>query len=176
MQTLTVHDKNLSESHLASWTYYTQLWHIIVVFQMLKHIVPFHFPSLYNKMTSKLSTIHILESRMKYKIFHLEDYSGSQNCPNVLLFGTDGLDAEWWHKQWFWNFYQTNYTFLALQSTWGHVIWIKTHGVMSRTILWLIGTVLWASIFLHVLPLLKPKTISNVTVGTINNVMWYYLY
>ena len=22
-------------------------------------------------------------------------YSGSQNCPNVLLFGTDGLDAEW---------------------------------------------------------------------------------
>ena len=103
-------------------------------------------------------------------------YSGSQNHPNVLSFGTDGLDAEWWHKQWFWNFYQTNYTFLALQSTWSHVIWIKTHGVMSRTILWLIGTVLWASIFLHVLPLLKPKTISNVTVGTINNVIWCYLY
>ena len=30
-------------------------------------------------MTSKLSTIHILESRMKYKIFHLEDY-----CMGVL--------------------------------------------------------------------------------------------
>ena len=47
---------------------------------------------------------------------------------------------------------------------------------MSKTILGLIGTVLWASIILHVLPLLKPKPIFNVTVETINNVMWCYLY
>ena len=26
--------------------------------------------------------------------FDMVKYSGSQNCPNVLLFGTDGLDAE----------------------------------------------------------------------------------
>ena len=78
----------------------------------------------------------------------IASYSGSQNCPDVLLFWTDGLGAEWLCNPWLWFSCPTNYTFLALQNLWDYVIWIKTHGSISKTILKLIGTVLWAYIIL----------------------------
>ena len=46
---------------------------------------------------------------------------------------------------------------------------------MSQTRLGLIGTVLWACIILLVFPYFQWNMLLKVTVGTINNVMWYHV-
>ena len=103
-------------------------------------------------------------------------YSGSKKCPNVCMIWKDQIGVIHWHNLQPWNFQGKKYDVLASKEKKYHVIKIKTNSVMSQTKWLIIGTFFWVCIILTDYPLLWSVTSSKLSVGTINKVMWLYLY
>ena len=87
--------------------------------------------------------------------FSWQKYSGSKNCSSVCLFWKDCIGTECWHDPGSWFFGHRKYNILASRNILDHVIWIKTHRVLSQNKHQLIWTVFWLSIIFSILVLAK---------------------